>query len=169
MIRLAPVSYIVLALVERAGETTPYALKGAATALSDLWTVQHAQVYAEPQRLAAAGLLSERREESGRRRRLYRITAEGRAALRAWLEQPTEEFTQLRDPGLLQLCLGAEPGPLAEAQLALHERKLAEYEQLRAQLPDEVARGQVLTLEAGIGHEREWIRFWRPLANGGSR
>jgi DNA-binding PadR family transcriptional regulator len=164
VIRLTPVSYIVLALVDRAGEATPYALKGAAEAISDLWTVQHAQVYSEPQRLAKAGLLDEHREETGRRRRTYRVTDAGRKALAAWLAEPTREFTQLRDPGLLQLCLGAEPGPLARAQLALHERKLAEYEAARAASGDDAPRGAVLTLEAGIGHEREWIRFWRPLA-----
>lgn len=164
MIRLTPVSYIVLALLESAGEATPYALKGAADQISDLWTVQHAQIYSEPERLAKAGLLDEHREKTGRRRRTYRVTDAGREALQAWLDEPTEEFTQLRDPGLLQLCLGAEPGPLAEAQLALHERKLAEYEATRSEMPKEAPRGMVLTLEAGIGHEREWIRFWRSLA-----
>ena len=165
MIRLTPVSYIVLAFVERAGEATPYALKGAAEAISDLWTLQHAQVYSETQRLAKAGLLDEHREETGRRRRTYRTTQEGRDALAAWLAQPTGELTQLRDPGLLQLCLGADPGPLARAQLAVHERKLAEYEAARDATTDDAPRGAVLTLEAGIGHEREWIRFWKPLAD----
>ena len=164
MIRLTPVSYVVLAFVDRAGEATPYALKGAAEAISDLWTIQHAQVYSETQRLAKAGLLDEHREETGRRRRTYRVTDAGREALAAWLAEPTQEFTQLRDPGLLQLCLGAEPGPLARAQLARHERKLAEYEAAREATTPDAPRGAVLTLEAGIGHEREWIRFWQPLA-----
>ena len=34
----------------------------------------HTQLYAEPKRLAEAGLLEETREESGRRRRHYAIT-----------------------------------------------------------------------------------------------
>lgn len=169
MIRLTPVSYIVLAFIDRAGEATPYALKGAAEAISDLWTIQHAQVYSETQRLAKAGLLDEHREDTGRRRRTYRVTDAGRDALAAWLAEPTEEFTQLRDPGLLQLCLGADPAPLAHAQLALHERRLAEYEAARAATTDGAPRGAVLTLEAGIGHEREWIRFWKPLAEGRPR
>lgn len=164
MIRLTPVSYIVLALVERAGEATPYQLKNEAAGISELWTVQHAQMYAEPQRLAKAGLLVEQQEEGGRRRRVYRPTDAGRDALAAWLATPTTESTQLRDHGLLQLCLGADPQPLAVAQLAVHERKLAEYEQLHALAPAEAPAGIRLTLEAGIGHEREWIRFWRELA-----
>lgn len=36
-------------------------------------------------------------------------------------------------------------------------------------MPEDASPGQVLTLQAGIGHEREWIRFWEPLANDGAR
>lgn len=162
--RLTPVSYIVLGLVARAGEATPYALKGMAEAIRDLWSVQHAQLYSEPERLARAGLLTEEREEGGRRRKRYRLTDAGREAFEAWLRTPTTGFTELRDPGLLQLCLGAQPGPVARAQLDVHRRKLAEYEQLHASTAAELPLGQRLTLESGIGHEREWVRFWSALA-----
>jgi PadR family transcriptional regulator, regulatory protein AphA len=168
MIRLTPVSYIVLGLLERAGEATPYQLKGMATMLEDLWSVQHAQVYSEPRRLAEAGLVAERRETGGRRRRSYRLTDAGRDALHAWLRTPTGELTELRDPGLLQLCLGADPGPLAEAQYEAHARKLAEYEAVMTEAADEMPLGGRLTLEAGIGHEREWLRFWSALRDGRS-
>jgi PadR family transcriptional regulator, regulatory protein AphA len=168
MIRLTPVSYIVLGLLERAGEATPYQLKGMAAMLEDLWSVQHAQVYSEPRRLAEAGLVAERREAGGRRRRTYRLTDAGREAFHDWLRTPTTELTELRDPGLLQLCLGAEPGPLAESQHEAHARKLAEYEAAMAGAGDEMPLGARLTLEAGIGHEREWLRFWSPLRDGSS-
>src|SRR4051812_27657131 len=125
-IRLTPVSYIVLALVGRAGEATPYALKAmVAAGVGNFWSVQHAQVYSEPERLAGAGLLEEHREDGGRRRRTYRLTPAGRDALDAWLRTPATGITELRDPGLLQLALGAEPGPLARAQLEVHEQRLA--------------------------------------------
>ena len=53
MIRLTPVSYIVLGLIDAAGEATPYQLKTAAAAsVGNLWSVQHAQLYSEPERLA---------------------------------------------------------------------------------------------------------------------
>ena len=159
MIRLTPVSYIVLGLVGWHGEATPYQLKTTvAGSIGNFWTVQHAQLYSEPERLAAAGLLEEERESSGRRRRTYRLTGAGREALDAWLAAPAADLGEIRSPGLLQLFFGADPGPLAAAQLAAHEQRLATYEELAGaeQMPD----GPRRALEAGIAHEREWIRFW---------
>jgi PadR family transcriptional regulator, regulatory protein AphA len=164
-IRLTPTSYIVLGLLDAAGEATPYELKQVVAAgLGDFWSIQHAQLYAEPERLTAAGYLKERREQSGRRRRHYKVTAAGKKALRAWLEEPTADLTELRDPGLLKLFFGAESKSLAAQQLPAHQRKLVEYEELRKQLGDDAPAGPRLSLEAGIGHEREWVRFWARLA-----
>jgi len=163
--RLTPTSYIVLGLLDAYGEATPYELKQmVAAGVGNFWSLQHAQLYTEPQRLTAAGYLTERREESGRRRRRYSVTPSGRAALRAWAAEPTDEFTELRDPGLLRLFFGADPGPLAAVQLAVHKRRLAEYEALRDQAGDDAPAGPRLTLDAGIAHEREWARFWSKLA-----
>jgi len=154
----------VLGLVEAAGEATPYELKQVvASGLGDFWSIQHAQLYAEPERLAAAGYLKERREESGRRRRHYKVTAAGRKALKGWLDEPTEELTELRDPGLLKLFFGATPKPLATAQLPVHERRLADYEALHKELGEDAPAGIRFSLEAGIGHEREWVRFWKQV------
>ncbi len=164
--RLTPTSYIVLGLLERAGESTPYDLKRmVADSVGNFWSVQHAQLYTEPERLAAAGLLTERREEGGRRRRRYTLTREGRRALREWLDSPTEAMTELRDPGLLQLFFGADPAKLAEPQLRTHRAKLSEYEGYYAACPEELT-GPRAALEAGIAHEREFIRFWSKLVKG---
>jgi len=161
-IRLTPTSYAVLGLVAQMGEATPYALKQAVAAgLGNFWSFNHAQLYSEPGRLAGAGLLDEEVETSGRRRKTYRLTLEGRVALNAWLAEPEGEFTELRDRGLLKLFLGADPKDLAPGQLSLHEAKLAEYEAF-SELP--MPDGMRLALDAGIGHEREWVRFWRGLA-----
>jgi PadR family transcriptional regulator, regulatory protein AphA len=164
--RLTPTSYIVLGLLDRLGPSTPYELKQAhALGIGNFWTVQHAQFYSEPERLAEAGLLTEQREEGGRRRRRYSITAAGRRALRQWLATPTAELTvELRDPGLLKLHLDADPGPLAEAQLEAHRAKLAEYEAIAAAAPRDTDRGPWRTLQAGLRHEREWVRFWEEVA-----
>ncbi len=163
--RLTPTSFIVLGLVELSKEATPYELKQAAAgSVGNFWSMQHAQFYTEPERLVAAGLLTEKREEGGRRRKRYRLTKEGRAALARWREEPTDELAELRDPGLLKLFFGAPAGPLAGAQLAAHERKLAEYEWIREQDSDGGADGPRATLEAGIAHEREWVRYWKRIA-----
>jgi PadR family transcriptional regulator AphA len=165
--RLSSTSYIVLALIDGAGEATPYDLKQAVAAtLGNFWSVPHAQVYAEPERLAEAGYLSERREEEGRRRRHYRLTDKGRTALTEWLAEPTAEMAELRDPGILKLFFGGDPKGLAEAQLALHRGRLAEYEELAKQIEGHVSPGFMLALRAGIGHEREWVRFWAAVEKG---
>jgi PadR family transcriptional regulator, regulatory protein AphA len=165
-IRLTPTSFIVLGLLEAAGEATPYELKQVvAASLGDFWSIQHAQLYSEPERLTEAGYLSERREEAGRRRRHYKVTAAGRKALRSWIEEPTAELTELRDPGLLKLFFGADPKALSAAQVPVHERKLADYEELLAQMGTGAPPGMRLSLESGIGHEREWVRFWSKLAD----
>jgi DNA-binding PadR family transcriptional regulator len=155
---------MVLGLVERAGEATPYQLKQvAAQSVGNFWSIQHAQLYKEPERLAAAGLLEEEREEGGRRRRTYRLTSDGRRALEAWLANPATELGELRSPGLLQLFFGAEKAPLAEAQIASHGAKLAEYEALHAEVAEWLPEGQRLALECGIAHERLWLEFWRGI------
>lgn len=163
--RLTPTSYLVLGLVRLSGEATPYQLKQQVEqGLADLWSVPHAQVYREPERLAAAGLLAETVEPAGRRRRLYRMTAEGEKALADWLADGEAGFTELRDPGLLKLYFGADPATLAAGQLKLHEAQLACYEEMHSAGGDEMPAGPRLALEAGIGHEREWVRFWKKLA-----
>jgi PadR family transcriptional regulator, regulatory protein AphA len=164
-IRLTPTSYIVLGLLEAAGEATPYDLKQVvATGLGDFWSIQHAQLYSEPERLTKAGYLSERRENGGRRRRHYRVTNKGRTALREWLKEPPEKLAELRDLGLLKIFFGADPKLVAGAQLPAHRRKLAEYEALHEELGPDAPAGMRVSLEVGLRHEREWVSFWAKLA-----
>jgi DNA-binding PadR family transcriptional regulator len=163
-IRLTPTSYVVLGLIRSAGRATPYDLKQMhASGIGGFWTLNHAQLYAEPDRLVGGGYLAVEREAGGRRRKLYELTAAGRRALEEWLATPSDEFTELRDLGLLQLFFGADPRRVAEMQLRIHGEALAAYEALHAGA-SEWDEGPRLVLESGIGHEREWLRFWRRLA-----
>jgi PadR family transcriptional regulator AphA len=167
--RLSPTSFIVLALIDRAGEATPYDLKQTvAMTLGNFWSVPHAQIYAEPQRLAEGGYLSERREQGGRRRRYYKLTARGKEVLSEWLAEPTAEMAELRDPGILKLFFGGDPKRLARAQLPTHRQQLGELESLAKVIEDQpkTPRGFQLTVQAGLGHEREWVRFWELLEKG---
>ncbi len=169
-IRLTPTSYIVLGLLEAAGEATPYDLKQmVAISLGNFWSLQHAQLYKEPERLAAAGLLSVRREEQGRRRKHYRMTERGSQALRAWLDEPTAELTELRDLALLQIFFGSDPRAMAAVQLPAHEAKLAEYEELRESVADaeSMPEGPRISLRAGIEAERLWVDFWSRMCDDG--
>ena len=53
-------------------------------------------------------------------------------------------------------------------QLEIHRAKLAEYEELRAGAGGAEARGgPLVALDAGIAHEREWVRYWKRLAESG--
>ncbi|HEX2126685.1 MAG TPA: PadR family transcriptional regulator [Thermoleophilaceae bacterium] len=163
--RLTPTSYIVLGLLDWTGEATPYQLKQlVAGSVGHFWSLQHAQLYTEPERLARGGYVTEEREEGGRHRKLYRITDKGRRALRDWRAEPTDALSELRDPGLLKLFFGADPKDLARVQLEAHRRELAEYERIREEMPDDVPQGPRLALEAGINHARTWIDFWKDLA-----
>ncbi len=166
---LTPTSLIVLGLLEQTGEATPYELKQVvARSVGNFWSVPHSQLYSEPGRLTKAGLLAERREDGGRRRRLFSLTEEGRAALAQWRSGPADDpLPELRDPGLLRLFFGAEPRALAAARLEAHRAKLREYEHRLADDPGDGVRGPWLALEAGVRHERVWVAFWEELAGDG--
>jgi PadR family transcriptional regulator, regulatory protein AphA len=168
VIQLTQTSYVVLGLLERAGEATPYDLKQiVAATVGAFFSIPHSQLYAEPERLAGAGYLQERREQTGRRRRHYSLTAKGRSALKDWLRTPTEELYELRDPGLLKLAFGGNPQTLAKAQLSAHEERLEELRHIARTLEMAGApQEQRLVAEAGIGHSREYIRFWKKIAAG---
>ncbi|HEV2771061.1 MAG TPA: PadR family transcriptional regulator [Solirubrobacteraceae bacterium] len=163
---LTPTSYIVLGLLEQAREATPYELKQrVAGSVGDFWSIPHSQLYAEPERLRAAGLLHERREAGGRRRRLFSLTQGGRDALAIWRAEPTHDLPELRDPGLLKLFFGADQRALAAVRRDAHRAKLAEYQARRQLDTGEGPRGPWHALDAGIAHEREWVRFWTTLAD----
>lgn len=165
--RLTETSYIVLGLLEQIEPATPYDLKQlAALSTVNFWTVPHTQIYAECGRLAGEGLLSERREEHGRRRRIYTLTDAGRQALDKWREDASGGLYELRDVATLKLFFGADPTRLADEQVQAHRGRLAEYEQLLGALEQGAPEGWRLALQLGIGHEREFIRFWSSLAAG---
>jgi PadR family transcriptional regulator, regulatory protein AphA len=163
--RLTPTSYIVLGLLGLVGEATPYRLKQiVAGSVGYFWSLQHAQLYTEPERLARGGYVTEEREEGGRRRKLYRITEKGQQALRDWRAEPPDTLSELRDLALLKLFFGADPKQLATVQVEAHRRELAEYERIREEMPAEVPSGPRLALEGGIRAARMWIGFWKDLA-----
>jgi PadR family transcriptional regulator, regulatory protein AphA len=168
---LSPVSYLVLGLVERQGTATPYDLKRfASESIGNFWSFPHSQIYAESARLAELGLLEERREPAGRRRRTYSITAAGSDALRRWLQDPTPEAPQLRYLGLLKLFFGEFMSPenvvaLARAEEEAHRARLALYESIDERLGAEAKLAYPrATLQMGILCEEAFVRFWSRIA-----
>ena len=166
---LTPVSYLVLGWIAH-GPATPYDLKRmSAQSVGYFWEFPHSQLYAEPARLTELGLLEEEQELTGRRRRVYSITEEGRLALEDWLCEPTSEAPQIRDIGLLKLffhdALDREDVivALAQAQERSHRDKLSTYEELERRVPEEAVFAHA-TLQAGLAFERSFIEFWSEIA-----
>jgi PadR family transcriptional regulator, regulatory protein AphA len=165
--RLTEATYIVLGMLEHLQPATPYDLKQVAVlSTTHFWTIPHSQLYSECARLAKEGLLNEEREQTGRRRRIYSVTKAGAEALQAWRAEPGKALSELHDLGILKLFLGADPVMLANAHLPEHEARLRRYEELRDAVAGiDVPRGPWLAFEAGIGHLREYVRFWKQLLN----
>jgi DNA-binding PadR family transcriptional regulator len=162
--RLTTTSFIVLGLVEQLEPATPYDVKRIAQlSVANFWTLPHTQLYTECERLAEVGYLEEEREDHGRRRRLFRLTASGRAALDAWRGDPEVEDAVVRDASLLKLFLGGDPAALARQQLPVHERALQTYEALSGKDGPPMAAGPRTSLRAGIALERAYVAFWSSL------
>lgn len=166
------VDYLILGLVAWLEPCTSYDLKREVEqTISRFWTFSHTALYQSPPQLVAAGLLSEEQETSGRRRRLYVLTPEGRAELRAWLEETSAHPVELRDLALLKLfLLGSHTRPeqahsLAITQSDYHTRRLDELRKLEARYWGEAARASRLAaLRFGIKLEEAALDFWTKFA-----
>jgi PadR family transcriptional regulator AphA len=164
-LRLTTTSYVVLGMVALHGHCTPYSLKRAVgESVGLFWHFPHAQLYAEPDRLADLGLLVRSVENAGRRRKTYSLTGPGLDALREWLGAPTAEHFQLRDIAELKLFFREVGEPdlvasLAAEQIAQHRRRIALYDDLLRGAGDGSP-----TLELGLELEHAALRFWEALA-----
>jgi PadR family transcriptional regulator, regulatory protein AphA len=128
-IRLTGTSYAVLSLLALHGPSSPYDLKQALeSSIENFWPVPHTTFYAEPTRLATAGLLSERQEQGGRRRKVYELTAEGRSALEQWASSGGLAPPQLREEAVLKIFAGGDPVAIFAERRDWHRDKLAELE-----------------------------------------
>jgi PadR family transcriptional regulator AphA len=171
-VNLTTVSYVVLGLVGSAGPVTSYEMKRlVGVSIGNFWPFPHSQLYAEPARLAAAGLLTEDTEHTGRRRRRYRLAPAGRAALDGWLATPTSEPTEIRDLGLLKLFFSDQAterdlGALATEQSQAHAARLADYTALHADIAASVTPWTLATLEMGLRFEQLAVDFWSEVAAG---
>jgi DNA-binding PadR family transcriptional regulator len=166
-VALTPTSYLVLGCLAQSGPATPYELKQiVAGSVGYFWSFPHSQLYSEPPRLVQAGLATEEREESGRRRRRFAITKPGRQVLRTWVTDPTTAPVEIRDAALLKLYFGQvgtveQIATLAKTQHDAHVERLGHYRELaRAPMADATRA----TLELGLAYERAATAFWRSIA-----
>lgn len=163
--KLTATSYVVLGMLSYSSATSYDLKQWIANTIGNFWAFAHSQLYDEPARLVADGLVSEEVEEGGRRRRTYSITPTGREALRDWLSAATEEPTEVRDIGLLKLFFqnfGTRKDlmQLARDRRESHRTQADAYEEQRAEIVDYADRWQVKTIELGIRYERCVEQFW---------
>jgi len=149
--RLTSTSFALLALLDQLGEATSYDLKQAMDkSIENFWPVPHTTAYDEPARLADGGYLSARQEDGGRRRKVYALTDDGRAALASWAAGPDAGPPVLRDELMLKVFAGADPAAMLEGRVEWHRSKLAE---LRGYLEE-------------VSGEADWVRSERTLIAG---
>lgn len=90
--------------------------------MANVWPATQSQLYSELNRLADAGLI-EVTDIGARGRKEYRVTAAGRAELRRWITDPSDD-PPLRRPDLLRVfLLGELPAEAARK----HFTSVAEY------------------------------------------
>jgi PadR family transcriptional regulator AphA len=167
-IRLTTTSYVVLCLLDLAGEATPYELKQMLVhSIEHFWPVPHTTFYDEPSRLAKAGYLSESQERGGRRRKRYALTDAGRGALRAWADAPGASPSQYRDEAMLKVFAGADPEAAFAGRVEWHRAQQAELEGYLAALKEggegrreDEWRGPETTVLGGIEYHRQMIAIF---------
>jgi DNA-binding PadR family transcriptional regulator len=158
---LNPTAYVILGMLAW-GPMSGYDVKAAVdSSVRFFWAASYGQIYPELQRLSEAGLIDGEAEPgSGRRRTVYRLTADGRREFEDWLEQEPQTF-EMRDEGLLKLFFAGSAPDTAPASLdakrAYHEAKL---KQLRAIEATGKPHGfTALVLRFGI-ESSEWTIDW---------
>jgi DNA-binding PadR family transcriptional regulator len=174
-IRLGPTSYLVLGITALRGPSTPYDLKRfVQLSIGHFWQFPHTQLYAEPARLADAGLLKETREESGRRRRHYELTEAGRERLDDWLAEPVTSPNEIRDLALIKLFFSELTDTetmeaLAAEQVAAHRAKAALYQSIRDRFAgrSDLAH-RLLSVELGIRLADAAAEFWQEVQTAAS-
>jgi DNA-binding PadR family transcriptional regulator len=167
-VTLSTTELSVLGLLTAFGEHSGYDLKRHAEAgVGYVWTAAKSQIYAVLPRLVAGGYATSRRVAQSSRpdKQVYRITAKGEEAFRAWLEEPVEERPDARSTFLLKIFFGRHMSN--EALVGHLERKrewarayLDEYRGIEEQIRGEDSSyfGYV-TLRWGIAHAEAWVRW----------
>ncbi|MFH8705466.1 PadR family transcriptional regulator [Streptomyces rubrogriseus] len=134
------------------------------------WSATHQQIYRELGRLEAQGLIRALPDQQPARgqKKSYEVLPAGRAELSRWTATP-QDPKPLRDTMLLRLRAAAVVGTAGveadlRRHLELHERQLAEYEEIeRRDFPpgrdSPEDRLRHLVLRAGIDLETFWTQW----------
>jgi DNA-binding PadR family transcriptional regulator len=164
MEQLSPTAYVILGMVSKEPRSG-YEIKAMVDGSTRFfWAASYGQIYPELKRLSDAGLVAGAANPTGgRKRTVYRITADGEEELKAWLRQPPDTY-EMREEGLLKLFFAnlLPPGEAAEILRAMREHRLSVCEQLRAMEPVALEKEDpfpLLVLRGGIEFN-EWFADW---------
>jgi DNA-binding PadR family transcriptional regulator len=116
-----------------------------------IWSLSRPLTYRALTALADAGLIEPQGSEpgGGPPRTIWRATAKGKRASRAWLRRPVEHPRDMRTEFLLKVALGAPAAELASAQLDTFAPVFAGLRQSAdANKADVVARWRLESAEA---------------------
>ncbi|MFC8880229.1 PadR family transcriptional regulator [Streptomyces ardesiacus] len=134
------------------------------------WSATHQQIYRELGKLEAEGLIRALpgRQPARGQKKSYEVLPAGRAELARWTAAPHDP-KPLRDTMLLRLRAAAVVGTAGveadlRRHLELHERQLAEYEEIEQRdfppgRDSTEDRLRHLVLRAGIDLETFWIQW----------
>jgi PadR family transcriptional regulator, regulatory protein AphA len=163
---LTPTARALLGLLHNRARTG-YELKASIDkSVRFFWAASYGQIYPELKRLEEAGLVRATDDpRGGRRRTVYEITADGEAALRAWLTDESATTFELRDEALLKFFFASSLKPdetlaVIRAKRRQHEERLAA---LRA-IEDDAKEADGFayrTLKYGIGLQEYAIAWCR--------
>jgi PadR family transcriptional regulator, regulatory protein AphA len=173
MARLTTTEYAVLGLLAF-GERSGYDLARAASRSIDyMWAPSRSQIYKVLPRLVELGLATSREiAQQGRPdKALYRLRPQGRAGLRAWIEEVEPDPSGGHAVFLLKLFFGWVAAPKAvaaqlEAYRTLLEQRLKEFEALEAGLEADEPVHSRIALRHGIARARaslEWAEDAKQL------
>ncbi|WP_243059395.1 PadR family transcriptional regulator [Nocardioides sp. SR21] len=110
--------YALLGLLALRPWTTYELAQQVRRSLSWFWPRTERKLYDEPKRLVAAGFATAREEFTGKRKRtVYEITDAGRAALRAWLGEPSAP-PSMENEAMVRVFF-ADGGDVASLQVTL--------------------------------------------------
>ncbi|GHB58134.1 PadR family transcriptional regulator [Streptomyces umbrinus] len=128
---------VMAALLE--GEASGYDLaKGFEASVANFWMATPQQIYRELERMEGEGLVAARVVQQERRpnKRLFSLTEEGLAAVRAYTAEPPAKPTAIRDELLVKVqCV--DVGDMEAVRTAIAQRmelaatKIARYERVR--------------------------------------
>ncbi|MFI6324218.1 PadR family transcriptional regulator [Nonomuraea sp. NPDC050556] len=165
--------FAILAVLARASRTGYEIAATMKRPVGYFWTAGHSQIHTDLQKLLSDGLVRFEAEHGPgpQGKKVYHLTDAGRSALRTWVTEPARERPE-RDELVLKAYASwlAEPAlvrRLFEEQLAVHERQVADYEEMQASFegPPPVghpAFASYATLMCGLSYERHragWCRW----------